>query len=64
VKIAVADPGSQHLQQHLGAGGFRRRLLVVLVRRAALADLEASMAVPVRRLLNIVMARPSGPSTT
>ena len=40
VQVAVADPGGEDLQEHLGAGRLRRRLLVALERLTANADLE------------------------
>jgi len=42
MQIAVANPGGQNLQQHLGAGRLGRRILVALKRLAAGADLEAA----------------------
>src|SRR5690606_31632436 len=58
VEIAMADAGGQHLEQHFGALGLRRRLLIELQRLAADAYLEHTHVVSLPRFI-LVSAGPS-----
>ncbi len=48
MQVAVADAGGQHLEQHFGALGLRRRRLAERHRFAAGTDLEHTHIVPSR----------------